>query len=214
MGALILPAFSPASIDRAAHVLMAGGLVVIPTDTVYGIAAALDRPEAVEAIYRVKERPIDKPIALLVDRVEDVEVVAASIPDLARVLMEQFWPGGLTIILPRKPTVPDVVAANGPTIAVRMPNHEVPRALVRRLGQPLPTTSANKSGRPSPRTAAEAARDLGDDVSLILDGGPAPVGVESTVIDPTRTPPVVLREGAITVDALAAALGTPVVRGA
>lgn len=212
MSAPVLPAFSSVAIDRAAHVLIEGGLVVVPTDTVYGLAAALSHSEAVEAIYRVKQRPIDKPIALLVDSIEDVESVAASIPAVARALMDQFWPGGLTLILPRRPDVPDVVAAGGPTIAVRMPAHPVPRALARRLGQPLPTTSANKSGKPSPRTAEEAAREIGDEVSLILNAGPAPGGIESTVIDPTRTPPVILREGAISADALAAALGTPVVR--
>src|SRR6185437_5627902 len=121
MSAIVLPAFSSVAIDRAARALVAGGLVIVPTDTVYGVSAALSCPRAVDEIYLVKGRPAEKPIALLVDRIEDVEVVAAAIPEAARTLMARFWPGGLTLILPRKPSVPSVVAAGGPTIAVRMP---------------------------------------------------------------------------------------------
>lgn len=212
MAASILPAFSAAAIDRAASALVAGQLVVIPTDTVYGVAAALSRPAAVEEIYRVKGRPAEKPIALLVDQIEQVGQVATTIPEAAKTLMARFWPGGLTLILPRRPDVPDIVAAGGPTIAVRMPDHPVPRAVIRRLGQPLPTTSANRSGQPSPTNAQEAMRDLGEYVAIILDAGPAPGGIESTVIDPTQSPPVVYREGAISIQALEEALGEPVRR--
>ncbi|HVC34481.1 MAG TPA: L-threonylcarbamoyladenylate synthase [Chloroflexota bacterium] len=211
MPALILPAYSSVAVERAARALEAGELVIVPTDTVYGVSAALSCPEAVEKIYRVKGRPAEKPIALLVDRIEDVDLVAARIPAAAKTLMARFWPGGLTLILPRQASVPDIVAANGPTIAVRMPDHPVPRALVRRLGQPLPTTSANRSGQPSPTTAEQARRELGDGVSIVLDAGPAPGGVESTVIDPTTNPPIVYREGAVSIAALEEALGVTVV---
>lgn len=212
MHAVTLPAYSSVAIDRAVQALLAGELIIIPTDTVYGVSAALSRPEAVEAIYHAKGRPPDKPIALLVDREEDVEQVAAALPEAARALMARFWPGGLTLILPRKPSVPDIVAAGGPTVAVRMPDHPVPRALIRRLGQPLPTTSANRSGHPSPTTAGQARAELGGSVSIILDAGVAPGGIESTVVDPTLEPPVVYREGAIPIHLLAQALGRHLVR--
>ena len=117
MMGVILPADTASAVDRAADELSEGRLVIIPTDTVYGISADILHPEAVEDIYRAKRRPIDKPIALLIDRLEDVETVAESVPTLARLLIARFWPGGLTLILPRKPDVPDVVAAGGPTIA-------------------------------------------------------------------------------------------------
>ena len=212
MAASILPAYSTSAIDRAAQALLAGDLVVVPTDTVYGVAAALSRPDAVERIFRAKGRPPEKPIALLVDRIEDVERVAASIPEIAEKLMARFWPGGLTLILPRVSSVPDVVAAGGPTIAVRMPDHPVPRALIRRLGEPLPTTSANRSGRPSPTDAMQAVNELDDYVSIVLDAGPAPGGVESTVIDPTVSPPIVYRVGSVSIEALEEALGVPIVQ--
>lgn len=213
MSAIILPAYSSVAIDRAARALTAGELVIVPTDTVYGVSAALSFPSAVEAIYRAKGRPAEKPIALLVDRIEDVEVVAAEIPEAARTLMARFWPGGLTLILPRKPSVPSIVAAGGPTVAVRMPDHPVPRALIRRLGEPLPTTSANRSGLPSPTDARQAASELGDRVAIVLDAGPAPGGVESTVVDPTTEPVVVYREGAISIRQLEEVLGAGVRRG-
>lgn len=212
MSAIVLPAFSSVAIERAARALFAGELVIVPTDTVYGVSAALSCPRAVEEIYLAKGRPAEKPIALLVDRIEDVDTVAAVIPDAARTLMARFWPGGLTLILPRKPDVPSIVAAGGSTVAVRMPDHPVPRALIRHLGEPLPTTSANRSGRPSPTDADQAADELGDRVAIILDAGPAPGGIESTVVDPSMSPAVVYREGAISVRQLEEALGTEVRR--
>lgn len=213
MEAPVLAAFSAVAVDHAAQVLSEGGLVVVPTDTVYGLAAALDRPEAVEAIYQVKRRPAERPIALLVDRAEEVAQVAAAVPPEAELLMERFWPGGLTIVLPRKPGIPDIVTAGGPTVAVRMPDHPTPRAIVRRLGRPLPTTSANRHGQPSPKNADEARAALGSDVALILDAGPAPGGIDSTVLDLTAHPPVVLRSGAIPTEALEQALGMKLQKG-
>jgi L-threonylcarbamoyladenylate synthase len=210
MTATILPAFSAVTLDHITQVLEAGQLVVLPTDTVYGLAAALKCPEAVARIYEVKRRPPERPIALLVDRIEDVETVAAEISPIAKRLMEKFWPGGLTIALPRRPEIPDIVTAGGPTVAVRLPNHPVPRALIRRLRAPLPTTSANRSGNPSPLTARQALVEIGADVAAILDGGPSPGGVESTVIDLTASQPRITRVGAVTVEALEEALGQSV----
>jgi L-threonylcarbamoyladenylate synthase len=208
---IVYPAYSGVALDHAAQSLRSGELVVVPTDTVYGLAAAYSHPEVVGRIFAVKGRPQDRPIPLLVDRIEDVEVVASSIPATARVLIERFWPGGLTLALPKRPAVPDVITAGGPTIAVRMPDHAVPRALIRRLGEPLPTTSANRSGEPSPATADAARQALGKDVSVILDAGPAPGGIDSTVVDATTDPLTVLRVGAISVEALEAALRASVV---
>jgi L-threonylcarbamoyladenylate synthase len=203
----VLPADDASAISRAVSALNAGELVVLPTDTVYGLAASYRRPAAVGRIYEVKRRPPDRPIALLVDQVKQVELVAECVPPAAITLMQRFWPGGLTLVLPKKANVPDVVTANGPTVAVRMPNHPTPREIARRLGEALPTTSANRSGQPSPRDAEEARAQLGSDVDLILNGGPAALGVDSTVIDLSATPPIVLRVGAVSVDAIEAAIG-------
>lgn len=203
----ILAAFSAVAVDHAVQVLGEGKLVVVPTDTVYGLAAALDQPSAVEEIYRVKGRPPERPIALLVDQLEEVAQVSSRIPPEAKRLMERFWPGGLTIVLPRAEGIPGVVTAGGPTVAVRMPDHPTPRAIVRRMGRPLPTTSANRHGQPSTKDANAARAALNGDVALILDAGPAPGGVDSTVIDLSVSPPTILRSGAIPVDALEQALG-------
>jgi L-threonylcarbamoyladenylate synthase len=203
----VVAAFSGVAIDQAARVLHEGGLVVLPTDTVYGISASLDSPSSIARLFTVKRRPIDRPIALLVDRIADVESVVEAMSPAALRLMEYFWPGGLTLAMVKKAGVPDVVTASGPTVAVRMPAHPVPRALARRLGGPLPTTSANVSGQPSPANA-EAARDqLGDQVDLILDGGAAPGGVDSTVLDLSTDPPTVRRVGAVSIEAIEAVLG-------
>lgn len=211
MPGVVLSAYSAVALDHAADVLRSGQLVVVPTDTVYGLSAALTRPDAVAKIYEVKQRPPERPIALLVDQVDEVDQVAASIPDVARLLMEKFWPGGLTIILPKKPDIPDVITAAGPTIAVRMPDHPVPRALIRRMGMPLPTTSANRHGMPSPKSAQDAAGEIGPEVAIILDAGPAPGGIDSTVVDVTGDQIRVLRAGAISASEIEAALGKPVV---
>lgn len=193
----LLNAADPAAIAAAVAVLCAGGLVAFPTDTVYGIAAHAYRPEAVEKLYLVKERGRDKAIPLLLGDRADAQSVARDVPRLALRLMERFWPGGLTIVLWAQPHVPAIVTAGTGSVALRLPNHAVPRALARALGAPLAATSANLSGQPSPRTAADVVAGLGGRIELILDGGPCTGGVDSTVVDLTRDPPRVARAGAI-----------------
>jgi len=192
----VLPAGKEA-IGVAARILAEGGLVAFPTDTVYGVGAHAFQPNAVERIYTAKIRPPDKAIPILLARADDLALVAEGITETAWLLAETFWPGGLTLVLPKKANVPDVISAGGPTVAVRVPDHPVPLALMAALGAPLAATSANLSGRPSPVTAQEVERELEGRIELILDGGRCPGGIPSTVLDLTTDPPSVLRAGAI-----------------
>jgi len=204
----VLPANGDA-IAVAARILAEGGLVAFPTDTVYGVGAHAFQPDAVERIYTAKIRPRDKAIPILLARAEDLALVAERITETAWLLAERFWPGGLTLVLPRKASVPDVVSAGGPTVAVRVPDHPAPQALIAALGAPLAATSANLSGRPSPVTAQEVEAELGGRIELILDGGRCPGGVPSTVLDLTTDPPTILRVGAITGEEIRATDGVP-----
>jgi L-threonylcarbamoyladenylate synthase len=203
-----LPALGvdPAVLEEAARRLQGGGLVAFPTDTLYGLAAAACQEGAVERLFDAKERPHDRPLPILIASPEDVDGVATDVSPAAHRLMEAFWPGGLTLVLRRRPGFRSVALAGGDTVAVRVPAHPVALELLRRLAQPLTGTSANVSGRPGPRTAEEVRRQLGDRVDLIVDGGPCPGGVESTVIDCTVVPPRVLREGAVPVERVTAVL--------
>jgi release factor glutamine methyltransferase len=201
----VLPA-SEDTIAVAARILAEGGLVAFPTDTVYGVGAHAFQPDAVERIYTAKIRPRDKAIPILLARAEDVDLVAEAISGIAQFLAERFWPGGLTLVLPKKASLPDVVSAGGPTVAVRVPDHPVVRALITALGAPLAATSANLSGHTSPVTAQEVEAELGGRIELILDGGRCPGGVPSTVLDLSTDPPTVLRAGAIAVEEIKAAL--------
>ncbi|MFH1927534.1 MAG: L-threonylcarbamoyladenylate synthase [Chloroflexota bacterium] len=203
----VLPSTDEKTLEEAAGILRAGGLVVIPTDTVYGVAGNAYLPEAVERIYHVKERPKDKAIPLLLADSEQVQEVASDIPPEACRLMEAFWPGGLTIILPKSPRLPDVVSAGGATVALRTPDHPFVLALIRALGAPLAVTSANVSGHPPATTANEAVDELRGRVALIVDGGMCSGGVPSTVLDLTVSPPRVLREGAVSLGEIWRVLG-------
>ena len=184
---------------EAARVLAGGGIVALPTDTVYGIAVSIDTPGGIERLFAAKQRPPDKAIALLIaDAAQAGELGELNQP--ATTLAAAFWPGGLTLVLRRRPgrALP-ALGADGKalqTIGLRVPDHETPRALARAVG-PLPTTSANRSGEPEARDAAEIQALLGDAVDLILDGGPAHGGPASTVVDTTVRPVRILREGAI-----------------
>ncbi|HXG42513.1 MAG TPA: L-threonylcarbamoyladenylate synthase [Dehalococcoidia bacterium] len=202
------------AIAEAARVLRAGGLVAFPTETVYGLGADALSAEAVARIFAAKGRPADNPLIVHVGSPEEVGRVAREVPPLARHLMERFWPGPLTLVLPRSPVVPLATTGGLDTVAVRMPSHPVALALVRVAGVPVAAPSANRSGRPSPTRAEHVLEDLGEAVDLVLDGGPCPVGVESTVVDITGPVPVVLRPGGLPKEAIEEALGRPVQLGA
>ncbi|MDP3880446.1 MAG: L-threonylcarbamoyladenylate synthase [Dehalococcoidales bacterium] len=184
-------------IERGISLLKQGGLVAYPTDTVYGLGAGANLPQAVARVYRVKERPQNMALPLLVADISRITELAASVPPLAWLLIHRFLPGALTIVLIKSSAVPDTMTAGSSTIAIRIPKHPVPIALIRGLGMPIIGTSANISGRPSPLTADEVSTQLGDRIDLVIDGGRCPGGQESTIIDLTGPTPVLLREGAI-----------------
>jgi L-threonylcarbamoyladenylate synthase len=192
----------PAGRAIAIEVLRDGGIVALPTDTVYGIAVALDTPGGIERLFEVKARPPDKGIVLLLDEVAQARRLGIMGP-AAEALAAAFWPGGLTLVVGKLPDVrlPDVLTAGSPTIGLRVPDHEAPRALARDLG-PLPVSSANLSGRPEGRDAAEIDALFGHSIELVLDGGLAQGGPASTVVDASGDRPRVLRPGAIAVSRL------------
>ncbi len=196
-----LPADHPQAPSRAAEVIRAGGLVILPTDTVYGLAANLWQPEAVAALYVAKQRPPERAIPILLADVQDMALVAQDIPEMARRLAVAFWPGPLTIAVPKRPAVPEIVSSL-PTVGLRIPDHPAARAAIRACGGALAVTSANLSGRPSPLTADQAVRDLGEAVMLVLDGGPCPGGVPSTVVDVSKGMLRIVRPGPLSEDAL------------
>lgn len=206
----VLKASDPSALERAAAVLLEGGLVAYPTDTLYGLGADGLRPTAVERVFQVKGRVPEKGIPLLLGGIQDVDLVAEDIPEAAWKLAECFWPGGLTLVLRRRPVVPDIVTAAGPTVAVRVPDHPVPLALIKLIAAPLTGTSANRSGESSPTSAKEVEKSLGGLIDILLDGGPTHGGVESTVVDLSSGQPVVLRAGAVSVADLRRVLGQPI----
>ncbi len=191
-------------IPRALEILRSGGLVAFPTDTVYGLGALAFDGKAVESIYIAKDRPLEKAIPILIGDTDDLAKVTSSIPDMARKLAARFWPGPLTLILPKKQTLPESVSATG-TVAVRVPDHEVARALLRAAG-PMAVTSANISGGSNPPTAEEVLTQLGGRIALIIDGGNTPGGIPSTLVDCTGDKLQILRAGPITLDEVLSAL--------
>ena len=194
-------------IDRGVSILRQGGVVAYPTDTLYGLGVDITQPAAVEQVFEIKGRPQGMPLPVLLSGPETLSMVSDNVPPLAWTLAHRFWPGPLTLVVPRASNVPAIIAARGWTIAVRVPDHPVPRELSRLLGSPITGTSANWSGGPSPQTAEEVRRQLGDRVGLIIEGGPPPVGRASTVLDITQSPPRILRLGAISWEALAEVWG-------
>lgn len=185
-------------IARAARLLAGGGLVAFPTETVYGLGALATDAEAVARVYRTKGRPSTNPLIVHVPDVDWARALAGDgWNDVAEALAREFWPGPLTLVLPRASGLADAVTAGGPTMAVRVPDHPVARELLRACGKPVVAPSANSSGRLSPTLAEHVAADLGERVDLILDGGPCVAGVESTVVDVTVCPPRLLRPGPI-----------------
>jgi L-threonylcarbamoyladenylate synthase len=187
-------------IDRALAVLRGGGLVAIPTETVYGLAGDASNADAIRRIFAVKQRPADHPLIVHIGSVEQLGSWAARIPPSAAVLADACWPGPLTLLVPRSGRVLDVVTGGRTTVGVRVPAHPLTLELLGRFGGGLAAPSANRFGRVSPTTADHVSADLGDDVDFVLDGGPCPIGVESTIVDCTVDPPQVLRPGAISAD--------------
>ena len=196
-----------ASLARAVEVMRGGGLVAFPTETVYGLGANALDADAVARIFVAKGRPATNPLIVHVATVDQVATVAADWPDDAARLAEAFWPGPLTLVLPKRPAVPDIVTAGGPTVAVRVPAHPVALRLLTLLGLPVAAPSANRSNRLSPTTAEHVFADLDGRIDLILDGGPTPGGLESTVIDVTSRPARLLRPGLIDLAAIERVVG-------
>lgn len=196
-----------ATLARAGEILRGGGLVAFPTETVYGLGAHALDPRAVARIYAAKGRPGYNPLIVHVADVASARRLAARWPEVAERLAAAFWPGPLTLVVPRGDEVPDAVTAGLPSVALRIPRHPVAQALLRAAGIPVAAPSANRSTEISPSTAAHVAKGLGDRVDLILDGGRAAVGIESTVLDVSGERPVLLRPGGIGVDELRAVAG-------
>ena len=183
-------------VKEAVQILKKGGVIVFPTDTVYGLGADAFNSKAVERIYEIKKRPRHLPFPLLLSDVSQVTMIAESVPDIGWFLASRFWPGGLTLVLPKAASLPTYLT-KGPSVAVRVPNHPICLALIKHLGRPVIGTSANISGRPSSLTADKVKQQLGDEVDLIIDGGKCPGGGESTIVDVTGDRPIVLRQGII-----------------
>lgn len=189
-------------VERAVQVLRDGGLVAIPTETVYGLAADARQPAAVSRIFSCKQRPADHPLIVHIHRSEQIPHWASQVPAAAWQLAEAFWPGPLTLVLPRRPEVADVVTGGLPTVALRVPAHPLTRQLLARFDGGLAAPSANRHGRVSPTTVQHVWSELGDTVDLLLDGGPCRVGIESTIVEFADGGLRVLRPGAITADDL------------
>ncbi|MEX2117543.1 MAG: L-threonylcarbamoyladenylate synthase [Bacteroidota bacterium] len=184
-------------IAEAAEILRQGGLVAFPTETVYGLGADALNPEAVRKVFEAKGRPPDNPLIIHVADHRQLIDLVDEVPEKAQALGKEFWPGPLTLVMKKTFLVPDIVCAGLDTVAVRMPDHPVALALIEEFGGGLVGPSANLSGRPSPTTGAHVMEDLGGRIDMILNAGPAEIGIESTVVDMTVDPPVILRPGGL-----------------
>ncbi|HEV8293544.1 MAG TPA: L-threonylcarbamoyladenylate synthase [Tepidisphaeraceae bacterium] len=184
-------------IDQAVQILRRGGLVAFPTETVYGLGADATNEQAIKKIFRAKGRPSTNPLIVHIADIPTAKKFAATWPDSAQLLAEKFWPGPLTLILPKSPAIVDPVTAGRNTVGLRVPNHPLALALLSKFNGPLAAPSANRSTRVSPTTAQHVRDELGEAVDIILDGGPCTVGIESTVLDLTTTPATILRPGAV-----------------
>jgi L-threonylcarbamoyladenylate synthase len=195
------------SIRQAAEVLRRGGLVAFPTETVYGLGADVLNLEAVRKVFVAKERPPDNPLIVHIAISRQLDDIVDEIPEKGALLGETFWPGPLTLVMKRTILISDLVTAQLDTVAVRMPNHPVPLAMIEALGEGVVGPSANLSGRPSPTTAQHVYDDLRGRVDLILDAGPTPIGLESTVVDVMTDPPAILRLGGLTRERIEEVIG-------
>lgn len=194
-------------VEHAARLLADGGVVAFGTETVYGLGANALNPHAVSRIFAVKERPHFDPLIVHLASFDQLDTVAEHDNPLVEKLATAFWPGPLTLVLPKKPIVPDLVTSALPTVAVRIPEHPQARALIAAAGKPIAAPSANPFGRISPTRAEHVAEQLGSRIDYILDGGPCRVGVESTVLDVSTNPPTLLRPGGVTVEELEQVIG-------
>jgi L-threonylcarbamoyladenylate synthase len=192
-----LPENIQEQIKKGAEIIKGGGVIAFPTDTVYGLGAGAYIESAVERIFQVKQRPPEMALPVLLADISQVHEVARFIPPYAWRLMEHFSPGGLTLVVYRTDVIKDIITGGGDTVAIRIPDHPVAQALIKNSGMPIIGTSANVSGQPAVLTAEDVRKQLGDRVDLIIDGGPAPSGKESTVVDVTGEIAVILRIGAI-----------------
>ena len=195
MNTKVLSASSPNTILSALEILLSGGLVAFPTDTVYGVGSLAFHQKAIESIYVAKDRRIEKAIPVLIGDNDDLIKVAEEIPYLVMKLIDRFWPGPLTVLVPKKPTLPEAISATS-TVGVRVPDHDIARALLRLAG-PMAVTSANISGQPSPTTADQVYNQLNGRIAMIIDGGETPGGIPSTLVDCTGAEIPILREGPI-----------------
>jgi L-threonylcarbamoyladenylate synthase len=200
----ILPAAAPNTIPYAYEILQKGGLVAFPTDTVYGVGTLAFNQKGIASIYVAKDRPTEKAIPILIGDPEDLEKVGIDVPDTAHKLAARFWPGPLTLLVPKRPDLPEAVSATA-TVGVRVPDHNIAQKLLRLAG-PMAVTSANISGAPSPVTSQEVYEQLGGRIPLIIDGGKTPGGVASTVVDCTIPELKIVREGPILLGELRSAL--------
>ena len=207
MNAQTLPASDPESIRLAGNTIRRGGLVAFPTETVYGLGCDALNPDAAAKVFEAKQRPQFDPLIVHIADRRQLDNVVRALTITARQLIDQFWPGPLTLVLPKQPTIPDLVTAGLDTVAVRMPNHPVAQALIREAGTPIAAPSANPFGYVSPTTAQHVADGLGRAIDLILDGGPCPVGVESTIVSLIGPQAELLRPGSITLEQLSAVIG-------
>lgn len=203
---------NPENIDlalakEAGGILANGGLVAFPTETVYGLGANAFDAAAVQGIFAAKGRPSDNPLIVHVADKADVAALVTEIPEKAKILMDAFWPGPISMIMKKSDKISDFISAGRDTVAVRMPQNAVAREIIRAAGVPIAAPSANTSGKPSPTEAAHVHEDLFGKIDMIVDGGSCAVGLESTVIDLTAAVPTVLRPGGITLDMLEAVLG-------
>jgi len=193
---------TPDGIAQAAHILRAGGLVAMPTETVYGLAADALNPAAIEAIFVAKDRPHWDPLIVHIAGVTMLHEVVASVGSAAQQLIDAFWPGPLTLLLPRAKQLPSAVTAGRELVGVRMPAHPVARALIAAAGRPLAAPSANRFGHISPTAAAHVLADLDGRIDVVLDAGPCAIGVESTVLDPNTMPMLLYRHGGVSAEAV------------
>src|SRR5512133_768452 len=204
---------NPNAIAEAAETIRNGGLVAFPTETVYGLGANALDVDAVGRIFTAKGRPAADPLIVHLSGLDQITRVVRSVSPEAQKLAETFWPGPLTLILPKRPAVPDLVTSELDTVAVRVPNHPVALALIQAAGVPIAAPSANRFGHTSPTTAKHVLHDLDGRIDIILDGGSASIGVESTVLDLSTTPPRILRPGGVTREMLESVIGPVTVLG-